>query len=73
MCAVELVKDRLTKEEFPVTDKIGARVHTETQKRGVFSRLRGDVYCLAPPIVTTRDQLDRIVNVLKESVEAVLG
>ncbi len=73
MCAVELVKDRLTKEEFPVTDKIGARVHAETQNRGVFSRLRGDVYCLAPPIVTTRDQLDRIADVLKESVEAVLG
>ena len=73
MCAVEIVKDKSTKEEFPASDKIGARVNAETQKRGLFSRLRGDVYCLAPPVVTTREQLDRIVEALKDSVHAVLG
>jgi adenosylmethionine-8-amino-7-oxononanoate aminotransferase len=73
MCAVEIVKDRSTKEEFPASDKVGARLNAETQKRGLFSRLRGDVYCLAPPVVTTHAQLDRIVEVMKESITAVLG
>ncbi|MDA1312779.1 MAG: aspartate aminotransferase family protein [Acidobacteria bacterium] len=73
MCGVEIVKDRSTKEEFPASDKVGARLNAETQKRGLFSRLRGDVYCLAPPVVTTRQQLDRIVDVMSESITAVLG
>jgi adenosylmethionine-8-amino-7-oxononanoate aminotransferase len=73
MCAVEIVKDRSTKEEFPASDNVGPRLNAETQKRGLFSRLRGDVYCLAPPVVVTREQLDRIVEVLKQSITAVLG
>ena len=73
MCAVEIVKDKSTKEEFAAADKVGARIHAETQKRGLFTRLRGDVYCLAPPVVTTREQLDRIVEALIDSVHAVLG
>ena len=73
MCAVEFVKDRSTKAEFEPADQVGARLNSEAQKRGLFSRLRGDVVCLAPPFVTTRDQLDRIVQILRESTEAVLG
>ncbi len=73
MCAVEVVADRATKEEFPAEEKVGARINAETQKRGLFSRLRGDVYCLAPPIVVTEKQLDRIVEILRDSINAVVG
>jgi adenosylmethionine-8-amino-7-oxononanoate aminotransferase len=73
MCGVEIVKDKATKEEFPAGDKIGLKVHEEAQKRGLFSRHRGDVYLLAPPLVTTDAELDRIVQILGESVKAVLG
>lgn len=73
MCAVEFVHDRATKEEFPADQQIGKKVHAETQRRGLFSRLRGDVFCLAPPIVTTHQQLDRIVDIMQESVRSVLG
>ena len=44
MCAVELVMDKSTKAEFPPEEEIGIKVHAETQKRGLFSRLRGDVF-----------------------------
>lgn len=73
MCALEFVQDRATKAEFPADAGIGIKVHGEAQKRGLFSRVRGDVYCLAPPVVTTGDQLDRIVDILTASVRAVLG
>lgn len=73
MCAVEIVKDKATKEEFPAADKIGAKIHQATVQRGLFSRIRGDVYCLAPPIISTEQQLDQIVNILQQSIEAVLG
>ena len=73
MCGVEFVLDRATKASFPEGEKIGARIHVETQKRGLFTRVRGDTYCLAPPIITTTEQLDWVVDVLVESVSEVLG
>ena len=73
MCGVELVKDKATKEMFGASDGIGAKVHGETVKRGMFSRVRGDCYCVAPPIVTSEATLDDIASILGDSVEAVLG
>ena len=73
MLAIELVENKETKAEFPAQDQIGARDHSASEKRGPFSRMLGDVFCLAPPIVTSRDQLDRIVEILTESIDEVLG
>jgi adenosylmethionine-8-amino-7-oxononanoate aminotransferase len=73
MCAIEYVRDKSTKEEFAPEEKVGHRVHVAAQERGLFSRLRGDVFCLAPPIITTEKQLDRIVEIMQGATEAVLG
>ena len=73
MCAVEYVKDRGTKEMFDAADGIGARINAETIQRGLYSRVRGDAYLLAPPIVTSEASIDRIVEVVAESTKAVLG
>jgi adenosylmethionine-8-amino-7-oxononanoate aminotransferase len=72
-CGVELVADKQTKAEFPPSEKIGARVHAATQDRGMFTRLRGDVYLLAPCYVTEESQIDRMVEILGDSIRAVLG
>jgi putrescine---pyruvate transaminase len=73
MAAVELVADRKTKAPFAADEKAGPRVHAETQKRGMFTRLRGDVYNFAPCYVTTPAQIDRMVEILRESIAAALG
>lgn len=73
MAAVEFVKDRDTREEFPASDQIGHKVHLASQKRGLFTRLRGDNYCIAPPYVITTEQMGQLVDRLTESVCEVLG
>ena len=73
MCAVEFVKDRETKEEFDAAAGIGPKIHAAGVSRGMFSRVRGDVYCIAPPIITETNTLDDIVQILVESTEEVLG
>ena len=73
MCAVELVADRSTKASFPAGDKVGPRVNQEAIGRGLFSRVKADTYLLAPAAVITDDQLDRTVEILAESIRAVLG
>jgi adenosylmethionine-8-amino-7-oxononanoate aminotransferase len=73
MCAVEFVEDKATKKEFDPAKQIAPKVHAETQKRGLFSRLRGDCFLLAPAFVTTEKQIDQIVEILGASIKAVLG
>lgn len=73
MAAIEFVQDRRTKAVFPAHEQIGPRINAETRKRGLFSRVRGDIFLLAPPIVITTEQIDRTVAILADSVHAVLG
>jgi len=71
LVGLELVEDKATKKAFDPAKKMGERLHKECCKRGLYSRIRGDIYCLAPPFVTTDAQLDQIVNIVGESVKAV--
>lgn len=74
MCAVELVRDRDTKAPFEADAGLGARLRAALEAEGVFTRLRGeDVILLAPPIVTSENDIDRLVAATANAVSAVLG
>jgi len=73
MAAVEFVADKQTKAEFPAEAGIGPKFHAATQARGMFTRLRGDVYNLAPAYITTADEIERMVQILGDSIDEVLG
>jgi adenosylmethionine-8-amino-7-oxononanoate aminotransferase len=73
MVAVELVADKQSRAEFPAAEQIGRRVHAATQERGMFTRMRGDIYNFAPCYVATDAQIDRMVEILGDSIESVLG
>jgi adenosylmethionine-8-amino-7-oxononanoate aminotransferase len=71
LVGLELVEDKATKKAFDPARKMGERLHKECCSRGLYSRIRGDTYLLAPPFVTSAGQIDRIVNILGESVKAL--
>ena len=73
MCAIELVQDRHTKAEFSTADQVGARINAAAMERGLFTRRRGDIIMLAPPIVITVEQVDQIAEIIAASIGAVLG
>ena len=73
MCAVELVEDKATKKPFDASRKMGERVLKECYKNGLVSRIRGDIYCVAPAFVVTDEQIDTIVNVLGAAIKTVTG
>ena len=73
MCGIEYVEDRATKAPFDPAQKVGPRIHAEGVTRGLFSRTRGDVYQIAPPIVTSEANIDRCVEIIAEATKAVLG
>jgi adenosylmethionine-8-amino-7-oxononanoate aminotransferase len=73
MAAVEIVEDKAAKNTFDRSRKVGESIHAAALERGLFSRVRDDVYVLAPPLSTSRSELDRIVDILGEAIRAVLG
>ena len=73
MVAVEIVEDRQTKAEFAADEKVGARINQAMQNHGLFSRMRGDVVCLAPPIVITDQELEQIIDAVTNAIGDVLG
>ncbi len=72
LAGLEFVEDKATKKAFPANLKIGERVYKECLKRGLISRIRGDIYMLAPPFVVTDEQVDRIINILGEAIPAAV-
>ncbi|MBO0690187.1 MAG: aspartate aminotransferase family protein [Candidatus Dormibacteraeota bacterium] len=70
--AVELVADKETRAAFPAADGVGAKVLAAARERGILFRNRGDVVEMAPPLVVSEEQIDRMVSVLGESIQAVL-
>ena len=76
LAAIELVEDKGSKAP---AKGLGARIVAEAANRGLIVRLRaaadgppasGDTLCFAPPLSTPEAILDRIVQILAESIQA---
>ncbi len=71
--AVEIVADKATKQVFPPSAQIMQRLYDGLLERGLYTRVLFDAICLAPPLITTDEQIDRIVNIIGETIPAVLS
>jgi L-2,4-diaminobutyrate transaminase len=70
--AVELVRDRATKEGFPEDDKLGPRVFRRLLDKGVIIRAVGDVLCFCPPYVISEADLDAILDRTRETLDELV-
>ncbi len=73
MCGIEYVADKATKTPFDPSEKIGDKILAAAIDRGLFSRVRGDVFCLSPPIVIKPDEISRLCAILRAATIDVLG
>ncbi len=67
MCALELVADK--KSKAPAN--LGNKLRQACLDRGLFTRNIGDILAFAPPLVISEDEVDRIVTIVREALEAV--
>ena len=80
MLGLEFVADRATKEPFPPKVRLARRLADAAFERGLIlypgqgtvDGVLGDHVLIAPPFVITDDQMDEIVAILSEALEAVL-
>ena len=73
MVGIELVRDPETRAPFDPSLRIGHRVIQAARLRGVMLRPLGNVLILMPPLSITAAELETLVRVTAESIEAVLG
>ena len=81
MTGVELVKDKETKEPFPRERGITRLVAQIAWEKGLIvypavsggqvQGVAGDAFMVAPPFITTQEQLDEIINLLDQVLEGV--
>ncbi len=81
MVGLELVADRPSRAPFPRAARVAEAVVREARQRGVLlysgtgnaNGVDGDTILLGPPFIVTDPELDRIVEVLAASIEAVVA
>ena len=72
MMCVENVANKETKELFAPEVDVGGRIAKHAQARGVIVRPIAHLNVMSPPLTMTRDQVDTLVSVLRQSIEATL-
>jgi adenosylmethionine-8-amino-7-oxononanoate aminotransferase len=73
---IEIIKDRKTKEPFDPTLRIHAQLKKLTFENGMIcypmggtiDGKKGDHILLAPPFISTRDDIDKIIRILSTSI-----
>ncbi|WP_148252711.1 aminotransferase [Aidingimonas lacisalsi] len=70
MLCIENVADKTSKALLPVEARVGDRVAFEAQQRGLIIRPVGHLNIVSPPLIWDRDVVDRVVDILDESLAA---
>jgi adenosylmethionine-8-amino-7-oxononanoate aminotransferase len=69
---VEFVRDRATRERFPAELAFGVRVGRRALENGLLSRFDPHWLALGPPLVSTAEHIDEMVDILDRSLSDVL-
>jgi adenosylmethionine-8-amino-7-oxononanoate aminotransferase len=70
LAAVEIVKDRDTREKFPKEAELGKKFSAAMDSQGLLGRA-GDVLSMAPPLCITKDEVDFLVKRVDDAITEV--
>ena len=73
LCALEFVADKAQKRRFDPNLKVGPRVSAACLQHGMIARAmpHGDILGFAPPLVITREEVDKVVEITRKAVDQV--
>ena len=71
--AIELVKNKDTKEPLDGSLRTGYQIYKKALKKGVILRPLGDVIYFNPPLIIERKDMDFVTDVALECLKEVLG
>jgi adenosylmethionine-8-amino-7-oxononanoate aminotransferase len=70
MVGIELVRNKRTKEPYPLEDRIGHKVAMETRRQHLIIRPIGNILVLMPPLTATLQELNVMVEVVKLAIQS---
>lgn len=73
MAGIELVKVKATREPYSWEEKMGWRVAHKARDAGVLIRPLGNVIVIMPPLGISFESLERLMDIVKESISLVIG
>jgi adenosylmethionine-8-amino-7-oxononanoate aminotransferase len=73
MCGIELAADPRQDLGYEPQHRMGHQVTLEARARGAIIRPLGDVVVLMPPLAITADELEELVEITADSIEAATG
>ena len=70
--AIELVKDKNTKEGFDSKLRLGYQIYKKALSKGLILRPLGDVLYFNPPLIIDENTIDKAISICKESIDEIL-
>ncbi|MXX11350.1 MAG: adenosylmethionine--8-amino-7-oxononanoate transaminase [Nitrospira sp. SB0677_bin_15] len=67
MAGIELVKNKETREPFPLTERKGHMIAAECRRRGLLIRPIGNIVVLVPPLAATEVELRKMSSILTKA------
>ncbi|UOF92590.1 adenosylmethionine--8-amino-7-oxononanoate transaminase [Fodinisporobacter ferrooxydans] len=71
MIGIELVADPFTKQPYDWTERMGVRVCGKSRELGMILRPLGDVVVFMPPLASTLEELDEMLDILYQAIKQV--
>ncbi len=73
MAAIELVKNKKTKEEYDWAEKIGVKVMKSARAQGLIIRPLENNIVIMPPLVIKESELKQMMQIIRKSIITVTG
>lgn len=70
--AIELVKDKSSKEGFEGEKRIGYQIYKEALKLGLLLRPLGNVLYFNPPLIINKEEIDKAVDLCARAMDMIL-
>ena len=71
--AIEIVKNKETKEPLDYTKRTGYQIYKKALEKGVILRPLGDVIYFNPPLIIEKDDMDFVTDIALECTKEILN
>ncbi len=71
--ALELVKDKNTKEGFNPNLRIGYQIYKKALSKGLILRPLGNVLYFNPPLIINKKEIDKAIDICESAMEEILN
>jgi adenosylmethionine-8-amino-7-oxononanoate aminotransferase len=73
LLGLEFVRDPDTKEHFPAEENVGVKVREAARRKGLLLRASHWMAVLAPPLTTTAEEVDEMLDILDDALTEVVS